>query len=161
MKDDINIPISAGGGGIFLLDDQDNSFLDSIDTIKNEINKTKCKILLSSHKYMNQLLEKLKNYDIYECHDGIEMVASMINRYYKEKYKGKKLIAIALNGYEVYQKHLGDIPYMLKEAGFSIVYIVSLASRWANDLIFKLETANEDYVLADYEFLEALDFSLL
>ncbi|MDA3967554.1 hypothetical protein [Helicobacter sp. WB40] len=100
----------------------------------------------------------MKNLGISRCYDGISFVANLLNKHYKEKYKNKRIIAIALNGYELSQKHLGDIPRILKDSNFNIVYILSFASKWHKELICDLEQRGEDYILADYEFVEALDF---
>ncbi|AWI34460.1 hypothetical protein [Helicobacter apodemus] len=42
--------------------------------------------------------------------------------------------------------------------GFKIIYIIAFSSRWFNGLKAKLDESGEDYIVAEFEFLEALDF---
>lgn len=116
-------------------------------------------MLLASPTYFDCLLDNALKLGVKECYDGVKLVAGKLNTYFKEKYKNqKRLIAIMLNGYELEQKHLGNIPNLLKQNGFNIVYIIPFSSRWVEGLENKVKNNCEDYIFAEFEFLESLDF---
>lgn len=114
-------------------------------------------MLLAAPNYMNDLLGNVKNNGISECYNGVEFIAKQINNYYKQKYKNQHLIAISPSGYANFQKHLGDIPKILKQNGFKIIYIITFSDFWS-DLETKLKEEGEDYIFAEFEFAECLDF---
>lgn len=116
-------------------------------------------MLLSSHNYFDSLLDNVLKIGIQECYDGVKLVANQMNAYFREKYKKqKRLIAVMLNGYELGQKHLGNIPELLKQNGFQVIYIVTFSSRWTEGLENKMKENSEEYIFAEFEFLESLDF---
>ncbi|MCI5968903.1 hypothetical protein [Helicobacter sp.] len=126
--------------------------------VKKGINEGSAKLLLSSPKYYDLLLENLESQGIKQCYDGIEFIAGKINHYFKREYDCSNIVAVHLSGFSVEQKHLGNIIHYLKSAGLHIVYIFSLKHYWVKDIVKTMEARQELFVCADCEMLESLDF---
>ena len=153
--------VSGGGVTYSFVDDKEkeSSLATMSCAIKEGINKGEAKLLLSSPRYCDVLLGNLRDCEIFECYDGLVWISKMLNAYFTKFYSNtKRLIAILLNGYELTQKHLGDIPERLEKNGFKIVYVITFSSRWVNELEKQLKEQNKDYIFAEYEFLEHLNF---
>ena len=127
-------------------------------SIKEGINKGEAKLLLSSPKYYDCLLENVESLGILECYDGVAYIGDKVNAYFKDKYDCSNLIGVCLSGFSIEQKHLGSLLDYLKKAGLRIVYIISLEHTWIKEILKSMEESKELFVCADCEVLERLNF---
>ncbi len=154
----------AGGGGdmdtySFVDDSFKEQSLESLSPlIKQEILAGGAKLLLSSPKNYDKLLDNCLLYGIDDIYDGVKICADWLNAYYKENFDCSKMIAVQLSGFGSYQKHLGSICKRLQEGGLQIVYIISLGHYWFEEIKRDFEKRGEKYVCADCEVLENLNF---
>ncbi|EES89364.1 hypothetical protein [Helicobacter canadensis] len=126
--------------------------------VKEEIFQSKAKLLLSSPKNYDKLLDNCLKYGICECYDGVKISANWLNSYYREKFDCSNIIAVQLSGFSSFQKHLGSICQRLQEGGLQIVYVVSLGHYWFSEIKNDLDKRGEKYLCADAEILENLNF---
>ncbi|MCI7047281.1 hypothetical protein [Helicobacter sp.] len=115
-------------------------------------------ILVSSKKYLDNILENLQENGIKECFNGIELIAKRINCYFRKKYYESRIVGILLDGYEVGQKHLGNIPNLLKKNGYKVVYLIHPQNEWLLELEEKMLHDGWEYIYVTDEILEHLDF---
>lgn len=118
-------------------------------------------LLLSSLIYLDSLLDNCAKNEI-KPKNGIKEIGILLNEYFKkhlaQKYPNKRIICIQLHWYEKNQKHLGNIIPLLEKQGFIIVYLIKFANRFAQDFIKELEEQNKEYVCADFELINELNF---
>lgn len=154
------LPKSKFSHTISFLDDscEESSIAQNAEKIRQEISQNRARLLLATYKFSDSCLKTLKSHKITKAYDGIAKIGGALNDFYAEKYKGKKVIAIALNGYELAQKHLGDLRERLKNAGFYIIYVVWAESMWQAELVADLQEKGEDFIFANFEFFEQLCF---
>ncbi|MDE5602576.1 MAG: hypothetical protein K2I71_01445, partial [Helicobacter sp.] len=141
------------------VDDKDQNTLENMALeIRENIATKEAKLLLSSSRYMDNLLDNVMKNGIFECYDGIKEITTLVNNYYKQKFQGERVVAVILDGFGVEQKHLGDIVKILEQKNFKILYIVFYTSVWLKELEEELQAKKKDYILAGLEFMQNLDF---
>ena len=134
------------------------SLSEQIEDLKLKLREGNGKILVSSKRYLDDILQNLQENRINECFNGIQLVAKWINDYFKEKYRDSKIVAILLDGYEVSQKHLGNIPALLTKNGYKVVYLINPQSEWLQELEETMQQNNLEYIYVTDEILEHLEF---
>lgn len=146
----------------FLDDKNENTSLKAkAKEIKKAQENGNGELLLSSLIYLDSLLDNCAKEKI-KPKNGIKEIGILLNEYFKkylaQKYPNKRIICIQLHWYEKNQKHLGNIIPLLEKQGFVIVYLIKFANRFAQEFIKELEEQNKEYICADFELINELNF---
>lgn len=127
--------------------------------INKQIKNNEAKLLLSAPGILDILLQNLKDYGIIKAFNGVNFTASVLNYYFKEKYKNtKKLVAISIEVFYRDFKQFGNIREILKERGFVLFYILPLNCPYSEHYLDILNKENADFLCADFEFFYEFDF---
>lgn len=143
----------------FLDDKEENTSLaTNAAQITAQIKSQNARLLISSKRIQDKLLDNARNLQIPKVVDGIDFSANALNEFYKMKFKDQKAIGILLGGFERNKKHLGSICQILEDRGFKLVYILPESSLWYEEIKADLISQEKEFVLGDVEFVEALCF---